>query len=331
MAKRKCCSFFKLLLDPSAPHLPIPPDFVTNHLENQTPKDPVIRSANGEYTWRVKMKKIGESLCFSYGWESVVQDIQLGFGDFLVFRLVNKSMFKMIVFGPNGCEKEFPPKIKIDDHEDVDEDVKVEYDDDDDDDVKDEFEDEFEDEDEEDGDEGYEEVNEEEEDDEEDGEDDGDGEGGIDGNDGDPFFMVNISKIHNNMMRLPADFADMAGIEGDGTLTAANLDGKEWQLGVRVGKDGWYYLSAGWIEFRRSNDLCEGDECVFKFITSEDKLLLARVSKNKRPAKHFSGKKLANGVGKRKRKLPVRSSGKVPASKVETRAARGGGKLARRK
>ncbi|KAJ0634399.1 putative transcription factor B3-Domain family [Helianthus annuus] len=125
----------------------------------------------------------------------------------------------------------------------------------------------------------------------------------------------------------------MAGIEGDGTLTAANLDGKEWQLGVRVGKDGWYYLSAGWIEFRRSNDLCEGDECVFKFITSEDKLLLARVSKNKRPAKHFSGKKLANGVGKRKRKrkLPVRSSGKVPASKVETRAARGGGKLARRK
>ncbi|KAJ0638228.1 putative transcription factor B3-Domain family [Helianthus annuus] len=143
------------------------------------------------------MKKIGESLCFSNGWESVVQDIQLGFGDFLVFRLVNKSMFKMIVFGPNGCEKDFPPKIKIhdDDHEDVD-DVKVEYDDED---VKDEEEDEFEDEEEEDGEEGYEEVNEEEEDEDE-GEDDGDGDGGIDGNDGDPFFMVNISKTHNNMM-----------------------------------------------------------------------------------------------------------------------------------
>ncbi|MFS8020674.1 putative transcription factor B3-Domain family [Helianthus anomalus] len=129
-------SFFKILLDPSAPHLPLPPDFVRNYLKNKTLKDLIIRSAKGGYSWRLKIKKIGESLCLSSGWASVVQDIQLGFGDFLVFRVLDKSLFKLMVYSPDGCEKDFPPKSHVDnvvvDHDDLIEDVVVEDDDDDD-------------------------------------------------------------------------------------------------------------------------------------------------------------------------------------------------------
>nr|QCQ83090.1 putative protein VRN1 [Ambrosia artemisiifolia] len=152
--------------------------------------------------------------------------------------------------------------------------------------------------------------------------------------------MKTISKTHKTMMRLPPDFVELAGIEGEGTLTAVNDDGKEWPLGVRVEKYNrkeTYCLSAGWMEFRRGNDICEGDECVFKFIRNEDKLLLARVIKSRRPARHPLGEKTengavkrkreqlekektANGVVKRKREQPVRNLVEVPTRKVETRA-----------
>ncbi|KAJ0634400.1 putative transcription factor B3-Domain family [Helianthus annuus] len=204
-------SFFKILLDPSAPHLPLPPDFVRNYLKNKTLKDLIIRSAKGGYSWRLKIKKIGESFCLSSGWESVVQDIQLGFGDFLVFRVLDKSLFKLMVYSPNGCEKDFPAKSHVDsvvvDHDDHIEDVVVEdVGDDDDDDVDDdddddEEEDEFEEEDDEDDEgEGYEELEDDGDDVEDDGDGDGDGNGDIDGHDGDPFFMIKIVKSHKTMM-----------------------------------------------------------------------------------------------------------------------------------
>nr|GFA37758.1 DNA-binding pseudobarrel domain-containing protein [Tanacetum cinerariifolium] len=39
----------------------------------------------------------------------------------------------------------------------------------------------------------------------------------------------------------------------------------------------------GWPAFKRSNNISEGDECVFKYITSEDKMCLAKVTKEKTP------------------------------------------------
>ena len=63
-----------------------------------------------------------------------------------------------------------------------------------------------------------------------------------------------------------------------------NQDGKEWKMGVRLDKSYWterYTLSPGWRKFKRHNKLTEGDECVFKFITSESKLCLAKVTKKK--------------------------------------------------
>lgn len=140
---------------------------------------------------------------------------------------------------------------------------------------------------------------------------------------------------------MPTEFTRLAGIDCERTLTVANLDGKEWELGVRYEKLRQvekFCLSSGWPVFRRSNDVSEGDECVFKFIRDEDKLLLARVSKSKRPVKTpvkanaktpekaktpVKAKTPEREVVKRKRKSPERNSSRIPARKVETRAARG--------
>ncbi|KAI3818178.1 hypothetical protein L1987_11981 [Smallanthus sonchifolius] len=326
MDRRRSPSFFKILLDASAPHLPLPPDFISRHLENKIPKDPMIRSATGGHSWRLKIKKIGESYCFSDGWDNVVADVKLGFGDFLVFQFDDKSSFEMMVYSPSGCEKEIPPKFGNDSGTTYDDDVVVEEEEEEEEEdeveVEDEEEDEIEVEDDDDDDEEEEEYVDEKDEGDDDGEDDGDGDGDIDGNDGDPFFMTVISETHRYMLRLPPEFVWLAGIDGEGTLTMRNLDGKEWETKLRLEKSERYCVSVGWIDFLRSNDLCEGDECVFKFIRSEDTLLLARVTKKKRPAKQPQGNPgevPATEVGKRKREQPQGNSGEVPAAEVVKR------------
>lgn len=68
-------------------------------------------------------------------------------------------------------------------------------------------------------------------------------------------------------------------------MRVKNLDGKEWVTSLKIDKSYRtilrYYLTCGWPRFMRENGLLEGDECVFKFIRSEGKLLLAKVTKNK--------------------------------------------------
>lgn len=74
-------------------------------------------------------------------------------------------------------------------------------------------------------------------------------------------------------------------IEGEGPIMMKDLDGKEWPMVARLDKSykvERYYLASGWLGFRCSNDLKEGDECVFKFITSERKFCLAKVTRKKR-------------------------------------------------
>nr|XP_043626768.1 B3 domain-containing protein REM10-like [Erigeron canadensis] len=199
-------SFFMMLLDPLAPHLALPPEFVKRY---KIPKDPILKSANGGYLWRLKMQKIGKSYCFSDGWDNVVQDLQLQFGDFLVFWLVDKSTFKVSIFNSNGCEK------------DVD--------------------------------------------------------------DGNPFFMTTLTKSQKNVLWLPAEFVELTGVNGKKAIILKNLDGEEWKMSVqsKTSKQQLrYYLSSNWLDFQLRNELFEGDECVFKFIRSEDKLCLAKVTKN---------------------------------------------------
>ncbi|XP_022006826.1 B3 domain-containing protein REM9-like [Helianthus annuus] len=263
-------AFFKILRDPSAPRLSLPPDFVREYLKNNIPTGPVIISASGGHAWIVKIKKIGDHHYFTNGWKNVVKDIPLVYENFLIFRLVNPYTFDMTIFGKNGCEQILPPKSEDDDHEDVSGEFENVVDEDD----KD---------------------GEEEEDHDDDCYvDDKDGEEEEDHDDDcyvddDPFFVMTFTKSHIRRLRFPGKFAEWAGINGEGTMRVKNLDGAEWVTKVKLDttfKTKRYLLSSGWRSFWHENNLSQGDECVFKFIRSERKLLLAKVTKKKLKKRH---------------------------------------------
>ncbi|CAI9266343.1 unnamed protein product [Lactuca saligna] len=337
MALRPLPSFYKILLDRSAPRLDLPSAFIRRHLENKIPENPILRSRNGGYKWRLKIKKEGEIYCFTDGWSDVVEDSDLGFGDFLVFWLVDESTFKFSIFSPNGCERDFPSQIQVenDDHDEVEEqeaekeeeEVEVEDGVEDDEEEAAEAEEEDEDEDEDEEEEESDEEEEEEDDifddggvDEEDaGDEDDDGDGGgdvdVDGDNGDPYFMTIMSKSHTMSMRLPSEFARLARIDAERSVIMKNIDGQEWKIRL-LSDSKRYYLSAGWSEFRRVNELCEGDKCVFKFIKSEDKLCLARVTKKRVQSKQPPAVEV----------LKKRSRGQLPPPRVEVQPKQSTGK-----
>lgn len=76
-----------------------------------------------------------------------------------------------------------------------------------------------------------------------------------------------------------------------------NPQGNEWRMGVGLDRGNpteRYYISAGWLDFSRSNDLSEGDKCVFKFLRNENKMCLEKVTKttglpNQNPATRSGG------------------------------------------
>ncbi|GJV21595.1 DNA-binding pseudobarrel domain-containing protein [Tanacetum coccineum] len=98
--------------------------------------------------------------------------------------------------------------------------------------------------------------------------------------DGDPSF---VATINGWMLYMPADFARSAGIDTKKTLTLLGLDGSEKEMPVRYDKKRHYCVAKGWPEFRRNNAILAGDKCVFMFITNDDKLCLATISKKKTP------------------------------------------------
>ncbi|KAL8227535.1 hypothetical protein R6Q57_015119 [Mikania cordata] len=219
----------------------LPAEYVSKHMENKIPNGSIIISVNGGYSWRLKIKQIGDDYYFTDGWKNVVKDIQLGFGDFLIFQLVDPSTFNMLIHNPNGCHKLLSPKV---DHQ-HDSSKKNE--------------------------------------------------------DDDPLFTSVITKTLTKILRFPAEFATLAGMNGEGIMAVKNVDEREWVTRLRVEYSNGtkrYYLSTGWGGFRRENHISEGDECLFKFIGSEGKLLLAKVTKKKSPARQAfpSGEISGDGV-----------------------------------
>ncbi|KAI3796034.1 hypothetical protein L1987_38695 [Smallanthus sonchifolius] len=191
-------SFFQVLLDPSAPHLLLPPDFVCMHLKNKIPNGPIIQSTNGGYCWKLKIKQIGDSYCFTNGWNNVIKDNNLGFGDFLFFQLVHQSTFKMSIFSPDGCKKSLPSKIEDDDEEEKE-------DGDDDHDVKD---------------------------DDDDEKDEGNGD---DEDDEDPYFITIISNTHKRLLMIGIDgegTMTLKNVHGKEWVTGLRLD-KSYRSTIR--------------------------------------------------------------------------------------------------
>ncbi|PWA41637.1 B3 domain-containing protein [Artemisia annua] len=110
----------------------------------------------------------------------------------------------------------------------------------------------------------------------------------VDGDDGDPFFILTSSKSNKNKLRFPLKFVALARIDTRETITLENYDGSGKEMSVqsdKKSKSTSYYVAAGWKEFQRSNDISDGDKCVFKFITSEDKICLVKITKKKTPAR----------------------------------------------
>nr|GEV85877.1 DNA-binding pseudobarrel domain-containing protein [Tanacetum cinerariifolium] len=65
MASGQTPFFYHILMNPSSPHLPLPLKFVKKHLRNKILKKPILKSANGGYLWKLKMKKFDDhSFCF---------------------------------------------------------------------------------------------------------------------------------------------------------------------------------------------------------------------------------------------------------------------------
>nr|GEW96841.1 hypothetical protein [Tanacetum cinerariifolium] len=131
-------------------------------------------------------------------------------------------------------------------------------------------------------------VNDDEDDDDEDEDDDRD----VDGNDGDPSFILTCSDKNQHHLPFSVDFVALAGINTKKTITLKNLNGYDKKLRVRSrivqsctkqsrrNRLKGYYLSAGWKEFQQNSNILEGDQFVFKFITSEDKFYVAKITKN---------------------------------------------------
>ncbi|KAH9309571.1 hypothetical protein KI387_037482, partial [Taxus chinensis] len=65
----------------------------------------VILEGPSPQRWAVKLWRASTQLEFRHGWEEFVQYHAIEFGDFLVFKYVCRSYFKVRIFGRNGLEK----------------------------------------------------------------------------------------------------------------------------------------------------------------------------------------------------------------------------------
>ncbi|XP_071694110.1 B3 domain-containing protein REM10-like isoform X2 [Rutidosis leptorrhynchoides] len=248
--KEDCPSFYKVIRYPSAPHLKLPIAFVRNYLE-KIPENPVVKTATGrEHSWKLKLIKSDEDYYFCHGWDVLVKDAKLGIKDIVVFWLIDPNTFQVLFLDANGCEKDLTFKYEDDvDHNLDGDDVDHNLDGDDD--------------------------NDDDEDDEDDDKDEKDL----------CFEKIISKKTHRYHLLLPKKFVRAAELENKRSIKLKNQQGNEWTLGITVERYASvkYFLSACWANFRRYNQLMDGDKCLFKFNKDEGVLHLYEVIKNKRP------------------------------------------------
>uniref|UniRef100_A0A0D9VWB3 TF-B3 domain-containing protein n=1 Tax=Leersia perrieri TaxID=77586 RepID=A0A0D9VWB3_9ORYZ len=63
-----------------------------------------LKACNGN-TCSVLVAKCSEKLVLTAGWAAFVRSHDIKIGDFLVFRYISNSQFKVKIFGPSGCVK----------------------------------------------------------------------------------------------------------------------------------------------------------------------------------------------------------------------------------
>ncbi|GLJ38037.1 hypothetical protein SUGI_0774390 [Cryptomeria japonica] len=98
-----CSYFLKVMVGDFAERLRIPAAF-SQKVRKETSEDMVLQGPSARQ-WVVKLWGTNSQLEFGQGWENFVGDHAIESGDFLVFKYVCRSYFKVRIFGKNGCEK----------------------------------------------------------------------------------------------------------------------------------------------------------------------------------------------------------------------------------
>ncbi|XP_058180018.1 putative B3 domain-containing protein At5g66980 [Rhododendron vialii] len=251
-------SFSKVLMDDFASKLRIPPEFVMRDLDGKLPAKALIKDRNYSHWWTVKVKTTGEENHYSFtqsGWRKLVRDCELKEMDFMVFTLVSNSVFEVVRYAPNGCEKDLisNPIIGLQDSEQIKENSavapktrsrkskeadalphpstrrrsrgKV---------AAEAF--------------GSREQTEH------------------------PSFTVVITKYYRSRLTLQKSFARETSMATKKSVKLRNEEGKEWTVDICVRTHRTSYgridLGVGWPAFCKENEIVDGDSCLFKFIKS---------------------------------------------------------------
>ncbi|KAH9309566.1 hypothetical protein KI387_037477, partial [Taxus chinensis] len=112
-----CSYFFKVMLGNFEKELRIPPAFIPN-LMHDTDENVVLEGPSG-HRWVVKLWGTSTEIGFGQGWGNFVHDQRVELGDFLVFKYVCKSYFKIMIFGKSGCEKNTTASVPDETHYDL--------------------------------------------------------------------------------------------------------------------------------------------------------------------------------------------------------------------
>ncbi|OQU79469.1 hypothetical protein SORBI_3008G148900 [Sorghum bicolor] len=82
------------------------PKKITNNIRGQIQEVVKLQVADGK-TYDIQIDKEPNGLVFGSGWAKFASAYELEQGDMLVFRYSRNCLFKVQIFDPNGCEKEF--------------------------------------------------------------------------------------------------------------------------------------------------------------------------------------------------------------------------------
>lgn len=115
MASERKPYFFKVLIGNFACKLKLPPNFL-KHLSNEASKQVSLVGPNG-CSWSAELVTYADGTYISNGWSNFVEDHSLKEREFLVFRYDGCMNFSIQVFDTTACEREelfdIPPHEKV--------------------------------------------------------------------------------------------------------------------------------------------------------------------------------------------------------------------------
>ncbi|PON53169.1 B3 DNA binding domain containing protein [Parasponia andersonii] len=177
-------------------------------------------------------------LCFTRGWEGFVSKYKLERGDFLLFKSIGNSCFRVKIYAKNGCKKELAAVMNnIINHDPIPNGKMKE------------------------------------------GSSSGLGEdksnikiGGTD-----QFvppknlrFVVTLYNTRASLYSVVIPRILLIGINTGKEIKLRYGNKKSWTVGITSKTDGRGVITTNWVEFRRANNLKEGDMCVFDLVVGKD-------------------------------------------------------------